>query len=39
LNKFNKKTKDLSYENYKSLKREIEEDIRRWKKSSMLKDW
>jgi hypothetical protein len=32
-----KETKDLVNENYKLLKREIEEDIRRW--TSMLIDW
>jgi hypothetical protein len=35
-NKFNEKTKDLFNENSKPLKREIEEDIRRWKDLSYL---
>jgi hypothetical protein len=34
-----KETKVLFNENYKPLMREIKEDTRRWKKSSMLMDW
>jgi hypothetical protein len=34
-----KDTKDLFNEDYKPLKREIEEDIRRWKDLSLLLDW
>jgi hypothetical protein len=30
-NKFDKRSEDLYKENYKSLKKEIEEHIRRWK--------
>jgi hypothetical protein len=30
---------DLYKENYKPLKKEMEEDYRRWKKSPMLMDW
>jgi hypothetical protein len=30
-NKFNERNKDLFNENYKPLKREVKEDIRRWK--------
>jgi hypothetical protein len=34
-----KDVNDLYKENYKPLKKEIEEDYRRWKKSPMLMDW
>ena len=33
-----KRVKDL-YKNFKSLKKEIEEDLRRWKDLPMLMDW
>jgi hypothetical protein len=31
--------KDLYNEDYKALKKEIEEDTRRWKKTSYVHDW
>jgi hypothetical protein len=35
-NKFNEEAKDLFNESYKSLKREVKEDIRRWKELPCL---
>ena len=34
-----KQVKDLYDKNFRSLKKEIEEDLRKWKKSSMFMDW
>jgi hypothetical protein len=34
-----KEVKDLYDKNFKSLKKEIKEDLRRWKRSPMLMDW
>jgi hypothetical protein len=34
-----KEVKDLYDENFKSLKKEIKEDLRRWKNLHMLMDW
>jgi hypothetical protein len=38
-NTLNKEVKDLCKGNYKPLKKEIKEDYRRWKESSMFMDW
>jgi hypothetical protein len=34
-----KEGKDVCDKNFKSLKKDNEEDLRRWKKSPMLMDW
>ena len=34
-----KEVKDLFDKNFKSLKKEIEEDTRKWEESPMLMDW
>jgi hypothetical protein len=34
-----KEVKDMYVKNFKSLKKEIKEDLRRWKDSPMLMDW
>ena len=34
-----KEVKDLYFENYKTLMKEIEDDTNKWKDISMLMDW